>query len=386
MKARNIQLYLIVIALVLAMFFSSSGNVPNIEQRIFIHAIGVDKEDGKYKVSLQAFKAQGSGSDTPVDVIRSNFQLIQSEGETIRDALVNAENIMGRELFLGHLQLICFGKTVDFSDPENLFSFCLKDKNIYLGVKICAAQNTALDLMKTELTRGAMTSESLVNTIKEYTEDAKTINCELIDFLSCIESHQYIAMPVLSKHEPEDNGSDNGNSSGGQDEGNNPEEPQIQINSTALIKDGKILSDELTGEEAEGVNWLTEQAKKSEFLIDLDGKKVSVKLTKGKSIVKLKNSDGKLIVTADLTMVAHPGSDITSSEQSNKLQEQVKKRLERICGEAEQKALYKNKTDIFGVWRMLRHSYPQSYLKYKNDLETVFEATEFRYNFTIRTA
>lgn len=154
MKKRKIQVVVVLFIAAVTLLFSSFGRQVDIEERVLCHAMGVDYENGEYNVSLQVFKTQSMGSDTPLDVSQSNIQTVNCKGRSIRDAIEGCQYQIGREIFFGHLQIICFNKNIDLSSPEELFSFAIKDKNVFLGVELCLAENTAEELMNVQLTMG----------------------------------------------------------------------------------------------------------------------------------------------------------------------------------------------------------------------------------------
>ena len=153
MKKRKIQVAVVLFIAAVTLLSSSFGRQVDIEERVLCHAMGVDYENGEYNVSLQVFKTQSMGSDTPLDVSQSNIQTVNCKGRSIRDAIEGCQYQIGREIFFGHLQIICFNKNIDLSSPEELFSFAIKDKNVFLGVELCLAENTAEELMNVQLTR-----------------------------------------------------------------------------------------------------------------------------------------------------------------------------------------------------------------------------------------
>ena len=380
LKLRKIQIVTLLTALGICILFSSFGNATMLDKKAYVHAMGIDRTEGEYKVSLQVFKPQGSGSDTPVDIVHTNMQVVKTKGKTIREALDNAQYRLGKEIFLGHLQLMCFGKTVDFSNPEELFGFCLKDKTVFLGTKICLAETTAEELMNTEISRGLMTAESFMNTITMNVDNSTTLDCEMIDFLSCIESPQYLAMPVLSVVKNEDDKEQKA-------EGENKEEEQdmeIEIKNTALVKHGKIIEERLSQDEAEAVAWLTGKAKKSDFVIDTSGEKINVRLTDDGTRIKLKNENGKIKYIAEIKMVAKPSKDIKNNSDTKKIEEKVEERMEKIFEDTELKTLRENEMDVFEIWKLLRHYYPKSYLKYKDKLNDIYDATVFETKIDVR--
>lgn len=69
-------------------------------------------------------------------------------------------------------------------------------------MELCLAENTAEELMNVQLTRGTMSSENFTQVIKMGVRNGITVECRLIDLLSCIRSPQYIAMPVISIKQP----------------------------------------------------------------------------------------------------------------------------------------------------------------------------------------
>ena len=383
MKNHNLQIIFLIIAISAAALFFSANQSYNINDRALVHAIGIDydKDSDKYKISLQIFKPQGAGSDTPIDPSKTNMQLIKADGKNVSDALNHCQYEYGRELFMGHLQIIAFGDTVDFSNPEELFSFAIYNKNVYLGVKLCLADKSAEELLKTEITRGTMTSEVFTQTIDMNDRYSATVNCRLLDFLSCINTHQYIAIPVLSVKQP-----DKEESSQKEEENGNKSDPEIQIKETAIIKNGKILSDRLTNEEAIGTNWLTNKARSSKIIIDMDGEKVYALITKDSSKIKLTNEDGKLIYNVKLNIVAHPSKDIADKETKKRFAHLTEEKIIDFCKKSEKKALRDNSADIFGIWKKLRHSYPNGYIEYQNRLDEIYDSVEFNVNVDCRVA
>lgn len=422
-KNRNVKIYLLLFALLAAVLFSSFGSSMNITERALVHAMGIDPgENGGFKVTMQVFKTSGAGSDTPVDVSQPNVEIIKGEGETISSAIEDARNQMGKDIFLGHLQLICFNTEIDFSNPDELFQFALKDKNIYLGVDLCLSETTAEEIMNAQMTRGTTSAEAMKQILEMNIKNSATIKCEIIDMISTINTPQNILIPVLSVQQEEQGGQsggqeqggqsggqeqggqsggqeqggqsggqeqggqsggqEQGGQSGGQGQGSQP--PQIVVTSTAIIKDGKVLDTRLDADQASGVAWLTRQAKQSSMVVSYKGELVNVRLTKDKSSVTIENRDGRVIYKTKLVLLAHTTKNMNTPDESAEMEKDVKRRMQEILNSAQQTAFYDSGADVFGVWRLLRHKYPQDYLKYKDDLQQIYSVTNFETELIIR--
>lgn len=390
MKKRRLQIIAVIMITAVTLLFSSFGRVLDIDDRVLVHAMGIDFANGEYNVTLQVFTTQGMGSDTPVDVSQSNIQVISRKGKTVREAIDGCQYELGKEIFLGHLQLICFGNTVDFSNPEELFSFAIKDKNVFLGVKLCMTENTAEELMNVQLTRGTMSSENFTKVIDMGVKNCITVECRLIDFLSCINSPQYVAMPILTEEQSAESGGSQeqqggqASGQGGGQEQNSRQEPVIKISGTALIKNGEVLDDYLTHSEASGTAWLMGKAKQYDMVIEYENRRLDVKVTNDGRKIKLENKNGELIYKADITVLAHASMDVRTEEDSEKIAKLVNEQLKDYFYSAWDKTVKQNGEDIFGIWKMLRHQYPKSYMEYEDRLDEIYSAVKLNANIKCR--
>ena len=224
---------------------------------------------------------------------------------------------------------------MDFSNPEELFSFAIKDKNVFLGVKLCMTENTAEELMNVQLTRGTMSSENFTKVIDMGVKNCITVECRLIDFLSCINSPQYVAMPILTEEQSAESGGSQeqqggqASGQGGGQEQNSRQEPVIKISGTALIKNGEVLDDYLTHSEASGTAWLMGKAKQYDMVIEYEDRRLDVKVTNDGRKIKLENKNGELIYKADITVLAHASMDVRTEEDSEKIAKLVNEQIGR---------------------------------------------------------
>ena len=200
MKKRKIQVAVVLFIAAVTLLFSSFGRQVDIEERVLCHAMGVDYENGEYNVSLQVFKTQSMGSDTPLDVSQSNIQTVNCKGRSIRDASEGCQYQTGREIFSCIFKIICFNKNIDLSSPEELFSFAIKDKNVFGGSLLGGKYRRGA--YERSANKGNDVLRKLHTVIKMGVRNGITVECRLIDLLSCIRSPQYIAMPVISIKQP----------------------------------------------------------------------------------------------------------------------------------------------------------------------------------------
>ena len=347
--------YLLWVLAAAVVCFSFTGE-HNIEDRVLVHAMGIDRAAGGYEVSFQVFRSSGAGADIPIDISRSNVQLIKIKADTVSQAIDRCSAKLGREVFLGHLQTICFGREISFEEPQELFAFVLRDKSVYLGVQLCMAQDKAEDIIMTEMQRGSLSSENLQKALDENVRNGRTVECTVLDFLSDIKSPQFEAMPVAALSQ--------------EGSGEN-KEPVIDITGTALLCGGK-RSGFLSQEQSFALSLLRDEAETFPTVVSFDGRSYDVRFENTDVSRSLDIENGRLVFTADITLSAAVSLDIKSGDMPSErffesyLETQLREAWDHSAGEG---------CDAVGVWRFLRQRYPRIYLEHEDDIERLIRNT-----------
>lgn len=351
-----------VLVTVLALVLFSFSEDHNIENRLIVHAVGVDRSDDGYEVSFQVFRSSGAGADIPIDISRSNVQLIKEKARTVAEAVDKCSAQLGRDVFLGHLQVICFGRDTDFSSPEELFSFALKDRSVYLGLEVCVAEGRAEDVIMQELNRGTVSSENLFKALKEGLKGGRTEQCSMLSFLSCISSPKFFAVPVVSLSE----------------QGGEKKEPVIDVTGTAVIAGGRVVN-MLDDEESYGLSLLRDRSEHFDTVIEKGGRQADVRFDNADTDCYLIREGDKLVFNADISLSASvsldiKGRDILSDDElSDYVGVMLMRTWEKTSGAG---------CDAVGVWKYVRQSEPELFLREKESIGKLVSRIEPR--FTVR--
>lgn len=351
----HIAAFLVTLAAVY--MFSGSGHTSEIQDRLLCHALGIDFAQGEYQVTVQAFKPSGAGSDTPVDITVSNIEVIKGSGRTVSEALRQCENEHGKEVFLGHLKLICLGKSVTLSQPRSLLEFCLRDRTVYLGVDICLARS-ARELLSTELSSEMVATENFTYVIEKNSEKSRTLRCRLLDVLS-LHDDGCAAMPVLAAHIPDE-------------KAEKLTEPTIQVVGTAVFKHGELLPETLETGDIAALCMICGTGKQADIVLDAGGEKVSVSLSKGSVKKTVGQGSGGLEFRCSLTVVVHRIKDAASGCSPDETGRQVKQMLSEQFVSVFEKFANERGCDIFGIGKLLRQKYPSTYLENEGELEKFY--------------
>lgn len=357
------HILLIPTAVLACIMCSSFGRSISIDRRGLVHAIGIDTAEHGYKVTMQIFQPTGGGADTAVDSTKPNITVAVSEGRTVGEAISAARSSTGKELFFGHLQLICIGRDVSLADPYALFAFALGDKNISPAAELCMAENTASELMEIHLSEEEISSEALSGVLKLSGEYTETVSCDLITLLT---SDGHAAMPMLTAlSEEKQNSSEQKEDSG--DSGTEVSR-SIKLKGTAVTES----SDVLDRQQATAAAMLCSKADKACVVSKIGNFSVTSSLEDISTHRTIDLNNGRLLLTNRITLTARPDRQLDSRE-SDALAQAISARFRNECDRLQTEMLSRGE-DIFGISQLIKHKFPELWLKYADNTDTLLAA------------
>lgn len=142
------------IPLIAAVIFAG-GCVPHTEldKLGIVEAVGIDFADGEYTVTVQYFNTDASGGVTAVDSTAPNAVVAECGGKTIESALEALSYKTGKEIMLGAVGMIVFGKDAAFSLGDSL-GFTASHFSGNFRAYIAAADGKASDVLAVKFKEG----------------------------------------------------------------------------------------------------------------------------------------------------------------------------------------------------------------------------------------
>lgn len=372
--------YLFFIIAFLSAIYFTNGSPAEIADQIMVTAIGIDvgeKED--YKVTMQIFNPEGSGSDTAVDPSLTNVSLVSGEGRTVTAAVKNCYEKLGGDIFIGQNQIILFGKDVDLSKKHELFGFFLSSSEPFLNVPCAAAENTAEELLSIPLSGEITASERFPDMIASAAENGRAIYTSFIDLMDSVNSPESaVILPVFSKAEQPENSDSSGSSGGtGGSEDQQSADSEETIPYTELdLSCGAVY----LGGKAESVISAEEMGTAALLLgvgdyvscdIEYDGLPLSKTFKLSSRRVTAKISDGRIKIRFELTL--SPKDSLMFSSVSEK--DGSDAAAVRLIGENARTladSLCEVSAGLLNCDDYLKRFYPEIFRKYKDDIEKLY--------------
>lgn len=346
--------------------FCGCSSITEINQRSIVHAVGVDKADEGFEVSLQIFSPTETGSDTPVSISSANTRVVSARGKTIYDAVKNCEYLLGGEVFMGHNKFIIFGNSLYDEDMLKLLDWFRKENENYLGVTVGYAQKSAKEILSVKLTDGASTVESMEQ-VQEYASMyGMTAKGDLLLLYNSLLSQSGSGLlPIFSVSQENGNG-----------ENDDSESLQyLEIMGTAVLKNKKMAG-YLESNEVAGVLWLCGDMQKNMVTLENGERVFNIELEHRHTDFHLDIEDGEVKIKAKIKANARVVDELEDDVKSQVCRLAQEKILSD-CAIAVERTVDEIGTDVLGIEKLLKFYEPMVFRKYQSDFQRVISAVSF---------
>lgn len=389
--------WLIIIALLLITI--GNREYSEVSDRAIVNAVGIDSSDEGITVTLQVFNSHGSGGDTQIDPSKSNVFVISDTADSFEEALDECESQLGNYLFMGHNQVIVLGSGVSFENPSELLSFFIHNRENYPGVDVVLAENTAKEIMKVQLTKGAVATENFTEIIKMYRENGEAVYSDMLHLVNALNGGDRSAViPLVSVRKNstddhregagEESESSSQEESSSQSESGSGEEDSksdgsqgelIVIDSAAVIHDGKVKGT-ISQREITGLNWMTNKIDHIVVNTEVNGLRTGVTVKNKDTDVSVLVRENRLVMKTDIKAEILPENSMSAVLDGDELNKAVEREIKTLCSEAVEKIYGEYHSDVFNAVGNVKFHYPQVYLDFKDDIEGLKGLIDFEIN------
>ena len=205
------KLILILALIVTVLYLSNDFSIIDIRQTALIAAIGLDKSDGMYEVSVQIAIPQAT------DQTASNSSaVLTGRGKTVGDALEQIGTSTGWYIKLSFCNLIILGESLFDGDIMQPLDYFLRTDKIQDTARLCMAEKSAKDILSAKTPLDELSAFSVTKILEPDSESLSSIAATSVkEFAMGYYSESgFSSMPIVKLTEAEgDNGGGNSASS-----------------------------------------------------------------------------------------------------------------------------------------------------------------------------
>lgn len=394
---------LIVFVIILIFFMPSAIYSPgqNREKGVII-AIGVDRQDQEYEISLLTF------IPTVQQSYKEMSSVITGKGESIAKALYNAQIAMGRKIGLSHAKTTVVNEELLQDDVAEYIDYLSRVASLPENTVFICTDSSAKEILQASFTLESTVGLQLEQIIGYNAENLYVTDTSLEAFYKGYYGRQKASLigylstsndeseNMTTTGTSEQSGSDQVDNGGDQSRNNGLSETKtssiggentkgqthiLNKGEAVLLKRGK-LAEKLTVDQLNGINLLNSKSINQIVTIDdieLNGQmhKLSYRI-KNKRINKLTSFENgspiygaQLILGLELVEVEGEHENIKINTEFSTITPQIREKLDTEIKNQFTKAikvLRDNKADVIGISDAFYKAHRKEYLKYIKEI------------------
>ncbi len=321
----------IIMIFCITILLSGCGKGKEIKDLSIVDALGIDiDENGIVNLTFQFYKAPIGDAQE-----EGKVEVYEASGETVQDAILNAEVLGNKKVYMAHNNVIVVGSETAKKGFNKFIDTFERSRDIRENVLVTIADGKASEIMKSENERGeGGQNESLKKMILNYKDNTRAYKITFLDICEYLTNKDRdFFIPVIKK-------------SGGKDKNT------IQTDGVALFKEDKMVG-QMNEDDSFGLIFLRSKGTEGIVVIDnpfgQEGKisldfiktKSKIDIGKDKNTIKIKvECDGRVWEsTASLKFTDLKTIDALEKAFQDKMQKMIEKSIKKSLFDADSDVL-----------------------------------------------
>lgn len=243
-----------ILSLTILLFLTGCYNYHELNDLAIASAIGIDKDNNEYLVSLEVVNTKNNNQESNSD---ASFVIYKAKGKTIEEAINNLSYTCPKKIYLSHLEVIIYGEDMAKDGLKNTLDYFARNIDIRGDTIVCIAKNyKAKDILEVITPIDKINSHSIYNLVINANNSlGKTTAITFDELLSnYLSNNKEIVIPSITIEGSKDDDINN-------IQNTNPSSI-LRISEEALFKDDKLVAF-LDNDKTLGYNILTNNIKQT---------------------------------------------------------------------------------------------------------------------------
>ena len=293
-------------------------NSMQLNQRLIVQGIGIDKNNDGYKITLIVLDTDNKENENAV-------KLVYTQGKTTEEALGTLENQRGKKLLLSQCLFVMTDKDTA-ADCKKTLSYFGDSSEMQKTTNLMVTDTTAEKTISTAIEKLGYRSEYINVLADSKAIDQTEVHCSLIDYISSLKD-KILLFPYIVINE---------------------DIKALSVNGSYLV-DGEEHYD-LTAEETVGTLILNEKV--TDFTDTVENVSYQIKDVKSSIIPIWKDDKFQIDFNAEIHLDKSYGKEMI---------QKITERIETMGKSAVEKTVLKSGADVFSIEKYIRGTYPDLY-------------------------
>ncbi|MCV9886757.1 Ger(x)C family spore germination protein [Metabacillus halosaccharovorans] len=370
--------------IIICMLLLTSGcwSKKDLNELAIVTAIGIDKTEDGYSVSIQVLNPSELAGNTSSG--RTEVARFIKSGETVFEALRKLSTDTPRRVYLAHLREVVFGEELAREGIGKALDFISRDHEMRTDFYITVAKgSTAADILNIQTAIEKVPANKLFNALENSEivwAAAKTVKLdELIN--SIVSKGKEPVLTGIYHYGSAEVGSNIENVH------NVSPETGLRIDYLAVFKKDKLIG-WLNMNESKGFNYITDNIKNTAVTIEQEDGKITIETLRSKTKVKGKMEKGKPVIDITVTPEGNIADvessiDLSKPENIDKLEKKYADNIKEKVQTSVQKVQEDFQSDIFGFGEVIHRADPKAWKGLEDNWDEHF--TNLNVNVHVKT-
>ena len=170
------------------LFLCACSNIEIVElnERLIIEAIGIDYDDGIYKVTIEGLDSFSAGTDSDSISAPSLTKCFLFEGETIGMAMNSISVITGQIPLFSQARILILGFSAATEKLSEILDFFRREYTTRTDILFAVAKNTAAEVVSADFGQNVSSGNILQAAISSYKHTGRNTYTPLYRFLNSV--------------------------------------------------------------------------------------------------------------------------------------------------------------------------------------------------------
>lgn len=351
-----------VICAAILLTVSGCWNYRGLDELAIIAGMALDyeSESNRYRATFEIIDLSKPVKESGLVTL-----LLDSEGETIFDAIRNAGKKIKSKLYLGHMMIVILSEELARSDKlVKITNWFMRDAECRETMYFLISQEKrAAEILKAASLEGGMVSYEIENILKNDKKNVlSTYPVQLFEIYSKLNNCSgALSLPAIRLTDR------NG-------------KPCAEINGTAVFRD-RILAGYLSPDESKYLLFALDEAEGGLLTVQCPGDagpNITLEVEKSRMSRTFRAPEGKNVIELKLTTDVYIGEtdgrlDSLDDRQITQVAEAAKKKLEQRIMEVMNKIRTEFRADALGFCELIRKHDPEQWERIKDNWDMEFQ-------------
>lgn len=363
MKVKIVSILLLLIIIVV---FTGCSNIKQLDERMIIHGVGIDKIGDMFDLTIQQFSVSDSNEK------EEGAQVIKAKGNSITDAFSDLSLQTGKDPMYSQNFLLAIGEETAYKGINDILDFFVRHYESRPTVKVIVVKGRAEDVLNFKRDNKLVMAKDIASIAESERFNSKVMSSNLFQFVGDLKN--ITSSPnasIISIEKQNDN-------------------EVLVANGTAVFKDDK-LSGIMSTEDTMGALIINNRIKNGTEVVDVESVgRVSFSLDKSKSKIKFSLDDGNPIYYISIkvnTNIYEIERDINKQLPSNALElmkESLEERIKLISYQAINKSIYEYNSDIFGFGKIALNSNKDYFKSIEGNWDKIMKEAKYNIDVSVK--